>query len=243
MDRQAYDRMRVLQADHWWFRGKRTILKGLIGALDLPKPAKVLEVGCGPGGNLPMLQAFGEVTGLEPDEDSRAFAQADTGVTVVGGLLPDGLPFAPESFDLIAAFDVIEHVDEDQASVTALAALLKPGGYMATTVPAHPWMWSAHDALHHHKRRYTLSPYRKLFETAGLEVVKASPFNTLLFPPIAAVRLIKSLLKAKGADDDAMPPRPINALLAGLFGAELGWLKHAPLPFGVSILLLARRPK
>jgi SAM-dependent methyltransferase len=242
MDRQTYDRMRLLQADHWWFRGKRRILAGLIGALDLPKPAKVLEVGCGPGGNLPMLGAFGEVVGLEPDEDSRAFAAENTGLRVEGGLLPDGLPFDPESFDLVCAFDVIEHVDEDQASVAALARLLKPGGYLATTVPAQPWMWSRHDELHHHKRRYTMAPYRALFEAAGVEIVKASYFNTLLFPPIAAIRALKMLTKSTAADDDAMPSAPVNGLLAAVFGSELGWLKHASLPTGVSILLIARRP-
>ena len=98
MDRQTYDRMRLLQADHWWFRGKRRILAGLIGALDLPKPAKVLEVGCGPGGNLPMLGAFGEVVGLEPDEDSRAFADlapVDVAVQVLDPASAKSLPAAP----------------------------------------------------------------------------------------------------------------------------------------------------
>ena len=242
MDRQTYDRMRVLQADHWWFRGRRRILSGLIARLDLPKSAKVLEVGCGPGGNLEMLSAFGDVIGMEPDADSRAYATENTGLPVEGGLLPDGLPFEPESFDLVCAFDVIEHVGEDQASVTAMAALVKPGGYMATTVPAHPWMWSRHDALHHHKRRYGMAPYRRLFEAAGLKVLTASYFNAVLFPPIAAIRALKMLTKSEAADDDAMPPGPINSLLATLFGAELGWLKHAPLPFGVSIVLIARKP-
>jgi SAM-dependent methyltransferase len=243
MDRQTYDRMRLLQADHWWFRGKRKILAGLIGGLGLPKDAKVLEVGCGPGGNLPMLSAFGEVVGLEPDDDSRAFAAKETGLRVEGGLLPDGLPFEPETFDLVCAFDVIEHIDDDQGSVKALAALLKPGGYMATTVPAQPWMWSRHDELHHHKRRYTMAPYRALFEAAGMQVVKRSYFNTLLFPPIAAIRALKMLTRSTVADDDAMPSPAMNGLLAGVFGAELGWLKHASLPFGVSIVLIARRPK
>jgi SAM-dependent methyltransferase len=242
MDRQTYNRMRLLQAGHWWFRGKRKILAGLIGALSLPKPAEVLEVGCGPGGNLPMLGQFGEVTGLEPDEDSRAFAAQNTGFKVESGLLPDGLPFAPETFDLVCAFDVIEHIDDDHGSVKALAKLLKPGGYMATTVPAQPWMWSRHDELHHHKRRYTMAPYRALFEAAGMEVVKASYFNTLLFPPIAAIRALKMLTKSTAADDDAMPSAPVNGLLAAVFGAELGWLKHASLPTGVSIVLIARRP-
>lgn len=242
MDRATYDRMRVLQENHWWFRGRRSILTRLIGALGLPKPAQVLEVGCGPGGNLTMLRRFGEVVAMEPDEASRAYAADRTGVRVEPGFLPDDLPFAPESFDLVCAFDVIEHVDEDAASVASLARLIRPGGYFATTVPAQPWMWSRHDELHHHKRRYRIGAYRALFEAAGLDVVKSSYFNVLLFPPIAAVRAVKMLTGSAAADDDAMPPAPLNSLLTGLFAAERHWLAHAPLPIGVSIVLIARRP-
>ena len=242
MDRATYDRMRVLQDGHWWFEGRRRILRTLIVALDLPKPAQVLEVGCGPGGNLEMLKRYGEVTALEPDDASRAYAAERMGVRVEGGLLPDGLPFAPASFDLVCAFDVIEHVDEDAASVAALARLLKPGGYLATTVPGQPWMWSRHDELHHHKRRYRLSPYRAMFEAAGLTVLTASYFNTVLYAPIAAVRALKRVTGSTAADDDAMPPAPLNRLLTGLFAAEGPWLRHAPLPTGVSIVLIARRP-
>jgi hypothetical protein len=103
-------------------------------------------------------------------------------------------------------------------------------------------MWSRHDELHHHKRRYVMAPYRRLFEAAGLKVLKASYFNTVLFPPIAAIRALKLLTRSEAADDDAMPAGPVNGLLTGLFGAELAWLRHASLPFGVSIVLIARRP-
>ncbi|MFI4973882.1 MAG: class I SAM-dependent methyltransferase [Caulobacterales bacterium] len=243
MDRQVYDRMRLIEADHWWFRGRRKIIGGLIGELPLPRPARIAEVGSGTGGNLPMLAQFGEVTGMEPDADSRAYAQEKTGRPVKAGFLPADLPFETESLDLAAAFDVIEHVDEDAASVAALAGLLKPGGFLATTVPAHPWMWSRHDEAHHHKRRYRMAQYRALFDQAGLKIVKASYFNCVLFPPIAAVRLAKNLVKSQSADDDAIPPGPVNSLFAAAFASELGWLRHASLPFGVSIILIAQKPE
>ncbi len=242
MDRGTYDRMRELQRDHWWFVGRRRIIEALLEGLALPAHAKILEVGCGPGGNLSMLGRFGEVMGLEPDEPSRAYATESTGVSIAGGSLPDGLPFAPASFDLVCAFDVIEHVDADAASVAALGALLKPGGYIAATVPANAWMWSRHDELHHHKRRYRLGAFRRLFEGAGLRVRKASYFNAVLFPPIAAVRAAKLLIGSDSSDDDAMPSKAVNDLLAGVFGAERHWLKRAALPFGVSIVLVAQRP-
>jgi SAM-dependent methyltransferase len=242
MDRGAYDRMRVLQENHWWFRGRRKILAGLIEGLGLPPGAKVLEAGCGPGGNLAMLKAFGEVTALEPDAESRAYASEKAGVPVEAGFLPGELPFKPGSFDLVCAFDVIEHVEDDAGAVAALAGLLKPGGRFVATVPGQPWMWSRHDELHHHKRRYRMAPFLRLFESAGLKIAKASYFNTLLFAPIAAVRLLKMATRSTSADDDAMPPAPINSLLAALFGAELGWLRRASLPAGVSIIAIAQRP-
>ena len=242
MDRQVYDRMRELEDRHWWFSARRDILSDQIGRLGLGVDAQVLEVGCGTGGNLAMLARFGAVTGMEPDTAARGFAAEKAGVPVEAGMLPDGLPFKPEQFDLVAALDVIEHVDDDAGSVKALAGLLKPGGFMVTTVPAYRWMWSHHDELHHHKRRYGLADYRRLFDAAGLKVRKASYFNTALFGPIALVRLAKLLFRLKGADEDSMPSATVNGLFRGLFAGERLWLRGAGFPFGVSILLIAERP-
>ncbi|HEY3800775.1 MAG TPA: methyltransferase domain-containing protein [Caulobacteraceae bacterium] len=241
MDPGVYERMRALQDGHWWFEGRRQILSTLIGDLDLPKNAKVLEVGCGPGGNLPMLKQFGQVTAMEPDAGSRAFAAEKSGVTIESGLLPGPLPFAPESFDLVCAFDVIEHVDDDAGSVVALGRLLKRGGYLATTVPGQPWMWSRHDELHHHKRRYRMAAFRQLFLEAGLEIVRASYFNTFLFAPIAAIRAAKMATGSRSADDDGLPAPAINSLLKTVFAAERRVLRRAALPFGVSIVLIAKK--
>jgi SAM-dependent methyltransferase len=242
MEREIYDRMRALQGEHWWFVARREILGAEIARLPLPKPARILEVGCGPGGNLALLQRFGEVEAIEPDPQSRAYAAEQAGVAVHGGLLPDGLPDLGAPFDLIAAFDVIEHVDDDLGSLAALAGRLKPGGFMVTTVPAYAWMWSDHDAKHHHKRRYTRAAYRALFAPAGLEVRRATYFNSLLFPPIAAVRLARTLARRSDGDDDAMPSAPVNGMFRRIFAAERGLLKVADLPFGVSILVVAQRP-
>jgi len=241
MERAIYDQMRVLQQDHWWFAARREILAGQIRRLPLPRPAQILEAGCGPGGNLAMLQRFGEVSAIEPDEQSRDYAAAHSGADVRHGLLPQVVPDFGKPFDLVAAFDVIEHVPDDAGAVAALGAMLKPGGFMITTVPAYSWMWSDHDAAHHHKRRYALPTFRKLFEGAGLTVRRASHFNTLLFPPIAAVRLAKNAAGLTGGDE-AMPPAPLNGVLKAVFGLERGLLAAADLPFGVSILLIAQRP-
>jgi len=240
MEREIYDRMRVLEQTHWWFTARRDILAAEIARLPLPKPARILEVGCGTGGNLELLKTFGEVRAIEPDAESRAYAAERSGVTVQGGLLPDGLPDLGGPFDLVAAFDVIEHVDDDAGAVAALAARLKPGGFLVTTVPAYAWLWSRHDAQHHHKRRYTRPAYRRLFD--GLKVRRATYFNSVLFPPIAAVRLARTAARIEGGNDEALPPPPLNGLLRRLFGAEKALLAATDLPFGVSILLIAERP-
>jgi len=242
MERAVYDHMRALQRDHWWFAARREILASEIARLPLPHPARILEAGCGPGGNLEMLKRFGEVKAIEPDEDSRSYAAAQSGLDVRAGLLPAPLPDFGQAFDLIAAFDVIEHVDDDAAAVAALGDRLAPGGFMIATVPAYAWMWSDHDAAHHHKRRYRLADFRRLFESAGLRVRRASHFNALLFPPIAAVRLAKNAAGLTGGDE-AMPPRPLNGVLKAVFRLEREVLKATDLPFGVSILLIAQRPE
>lgn len=242
MERAIYDQMRVLQRDHWWFAARREILAAEIGRLNLPRPAQILEAGCGPGGNLGMLQRFGEVSAIEPDDASRAYAAEQNGVDVRGGFLPQSAPDFGRSFDLVAAFDVIEHVPDDAGAVKRLGEYLKPGGYMITTVPAYAWMWSEHDAAHHHQRRYELKAFRRLFEDAGLTVRRASHFNTLLFPPIAAVRLASKAAGLSGSDE-AMPSPAVNGLLKTVFGLERGLLAAGDLPFGVSILLIAQRPQ
>lgn len=241
MERAIYDQMRVLQQDHWWFAARRQILSAEIARLPLPNPAQILEAGCGPGGNLEMLKRFGEVVAIEPDEASRAYAAERAGVDVRHGLLPQSIPDFGKAFDLIACLDVIEHVPDDAGAVDALGRMLKPGGYLFTTVPAYGWMWSDHDAAHHHQRRYEMRPYRQLFQKAGLKVVRASHFNTLLFPPIAAVRLAKNAAGLTGGDE-AMPGPALNGLLKGVFALERSLLSVADLPFGVSILLIAQRP-
>ncbi len=240
MDRHVYERMRSLQQTHWWFAGRRAVLSRLIADLPLPRRARLFEAGLGVGGNVPMLRAFGELEGLEPDGPSRDYVLAEYGLAAADGRLPDALPFPPGRFDAVFALDVVEHVEDDAGAVAALGALVAPGGFLVVTVPAYQWMWSAHDVSHHHQRRYTRAELEALMARAGLTCVKASYFNTLLFPLAAAVRFLKRLLKVDSADD-ALPPAPVNRLMTWLFAAEAGWLRHGALPFGLSVVGIARR--
>ncbi len=241
MDRQIYSRMRAMEDGHWWFRARRHILEDQIARLPLPAGASVLEVGCGTGGNLAMLARFGAVAALEPDGEARAIASGRANLDVSSGALPDELPFSETSFDLVAALDVLEHVEEDARSVRSLAKLLKTGGFLVTTVPAYQWLWTDHDALHHHKRRYTLSRFRRLLEDSGLEIRKASYFNTIPLPAVAAVRLTKKIMKRRGADDEILPGPLMNSFLWKLLAAEKYWLRIGSFPLGVSVLLIGER--
>lgn len=155
MDPKAYEQMAGLEDRHWWFVGRRQILSRVIAGIPLPPSACILEAGCGSGGNLEMLSQFGQVWAMERSEIALPLARARGIAIVEEGELPHRIPFGSQQFDLIALLDVLEHLDEDTAALEALIQRLKPSGYMVITVPAYPWLWSAHDELNHHKRRYT----------------------------------------------------------------------------------------
>lgn len=241
MDKTVYLRMSEQDAEHWWFVARRQILRDQIALLGLPRDARILEAGAGPGGNLAMLSEFGRLDAFELDEGAREIASRRSGFDVRAGALPDDVGYAPDSFDLIVALDVIEHIAADRESIQALARMLRPGGRLLITVPAYRWLWSAHDIRHHHKIRYTRPVIRKLAEDAGLSIDKCSHFNSLLFPLIVATRVFKKLMGLADRPDDGMPGPLTNAVLRRVFAAERYLLRYFSLPFGVSILCVARR--
>lgn len=239
MDRAVYDRMAEIDQDHWWFVARRQIVTALIEKhRPKPGPLRILEVGCGTGSNIAMLQGFGTVDAVEPDDGARALAEARSGLSIKGGYLPDGVELADGHYDLIVLLDVLEHIPADLPALKALKAKLAPGGRILVTVPAMPWLWSAHDAAHHHQRRYTARALSDVFARAGLKLRHRTYFNTVLFPLIVAARAAGKLAGREGGDD-AMPPRPLNRLLRALFGAERHWVAGRSLPFGVSLAAVA----
>ncbi len=242
MERAVFDRMAELDQHHWWFIARRRILDSLIKrVVRPPEKARILEVGCGTGHNIPMLKEFGTVEASELDHSARTLANARHPGMVKEARLPDLSMFERNAYDLIALLDVLEHVPDDLASLRAIHRRLKPGGALLLTVPANPWMWSAHDAAHHHFRRYTRANLEDLFLRAGLEVQLLSYFNSLLFPLIAAARAVGKITRRESADD-RLPRDAVNSALKRVFGLEAGLIGRVPMPFGVSLVAVVRRP-
>ena len=243
MERKVFEQMAKLDAKHWWFTARRRILDGVIERIVRPPAdARILELGAGTGHNLAMLSRFGKVEASELDPVARGIASERLGRPVVEAALPDISMFPDGAYDLVALLDVLEHVPDDKNSLLAIYNLLRPGGALLLTVPINPWMWSAHDVAHHHHRRYRASEIRKLAKDAGYSIELLSPFNSLLFPPIAAVRLL-GRLTGKDDSDDAMPSPLVNKTLDTVFGLERGLIGRVPMPFGVSLVAVLRRSR
>lgn len=239
MDRRVYDRMAEHDSTHWWYRARRDILADYLSREGkLPKHARILEIGCGTGHNLPMLAQFGTVDAIEIDPAARGIASQRLGKPVGEAPLP-GLPGVPDShYDLIAVLDVVEHIEDDVAALRAMRARLAPGGKILITVPAHQWMWSAHDVVNHHHRRYSKATLEKAIEAAGLRPRKLGYFNSLLFPLAAGARLA-GRITGRDDSDDSPPPPLVNKLFEGIFRLERHLIGRLPMPPGVSIVTLA----
>jgi SAM-dependent methyltransferase len=231
--------MAEIDHDHWWFVARRRIIATLIESQTaLPPDARILEMGCGTGSNLALLQRYGRVDAVEPDDQARALSAKRSGLPVKGGLLPDGVALDDGAYDLIAMLDVLEHIPGDHEALVALRPKLAPGGRMLVTVPAMPWLWSAHDVVHQHYRRYTARTLRSTFEATGFRVRHLVYFNSLLFPLVVAARAVGKLTGHKGGDD-AMPSKPVNAILQRVFASERYLVGRGSLPFGVSLGIVA----
>ena len=239
MERVVYQQMAELDDRHWWYRARRHIIAELIRREVRPRSdARILEIGCGTGHNLAMLGGFGHVDGLELDDEARALSEQRLGRKVMSSPLPELAGVADRHYDLIGAFDVIEHIDDDDAALASIAAKLKPGGKFVMTVPAHQWMWSAHDVVNHHKRRYSKRSLKQLVERSPMQLDKVGYFNSLLFP-LAVAERAASKLRGKDSADVKLPPVPLNTALEKVFQAEGYLVGRLPLPPGLSLFAIA----
>ncbi len=245
MDPSLYPRMAEVEDVHWWFASRRAIVDRIIDRLGLPPDAAILEPGCGTGGNFPMLARRGQLYALDADESAIGFAQSRGLAHVARGSLPDSIPFGDRLFDLIVMTDVLEHLSDPGASLRALHARLRAGGWLLLTVPAMAWLWSDHDVTHHHLRRYRANELRNLIATCGFHVNYLSYYNFLLFPVIAGARILQRFgaRDRRGLNhrhDLVMPSAAINSILKRIFSSERFLVGTTRIPFGVSLIVLAR---
>jgi SAM-dependent methyltransferase len=239
MERFVYEQMAELDERHWWYRARREIIAALIRRTAMPPAGgALLEIGCGTGHNLAMLGQFGTIDALELDDQARSIAEKRLGRNVMRAPLPELAGVPDRHYDLIGAFDVIEHIDDDEAAIASIAGKLKPTGKFMMTVPAHAWMWSAHDRVNHHKRRYSKRGLRQLIERSPLRLDSIGYFNSLLFPVAVAQRLASKALRKDDADLK-LPPTPLNTALERTFAAERHLIGRLPLPPGLSLFAVA----
>jgi len=244
MDAALYPLMAAVEDTHWWFSGRRAICERMLDRIPLPPAAVILELGCGTGGNFPMLARYGQLFAMDTDESALSYAAARRQAKLARGALPDEFPFAAKSFDLVVMTDVLEHLDDERAALRVVRSSLKTHGVLLLTVPALSWLWSEHDATHHHRRRYRAIELRSLLEDCGFAIDYLSYYNFLLFPAIAGLRAFQYLRagilgRANGDHDLRMPSRFINAMLLRLFSSERFMLGAFHIPIGVSLIAVA----
>lgn len=238
MNPEVFAQMADVERDHWWFVARRQVIETLLRNMNLGEDADLLEIGCGTGGNLELLARFGNLHAMELDPTARELANRRGVCEVVPGSLPDATPFAERKFDLILMLDVLEHIEDDIGALAAARNLLKPSGHLLLTVPAYQWLWSDHDVVHHHHRRYNSGTLRRCVEHAGLSHASLGYFNTFLFPPIACVRLMQKALNRTSHAALSIPSKRLNALLEGIFAMERHLISRISFPFGTSLFAI-----
>jgi SAM-dependent methyltransferase len=242
MDKKLYLKFFEVQKKHWWFVSKKKIVLDFIDRyVPMNDNHKILDIGCGSGLMLNALEQIGETYGMDMSDDAINFSKEIFSGTVKKGMLPDNIPYDEEYFSLVVALDVIEHVNDDRASLTAIRHHIAEGGQAVISVPACMFLWSEHDVLNEHKRRYTLEELKGKLIDAGFTIEKISYFNTFLFPLISLVRMINNLLKRKAASEIDLPHPVINYIVEKIFSLEKYFLRIMNFPIGVSVLAVVRK--
>ena len=245
MEKEVYDQFFRAEEVHWWFRARRRVIRSLLNDLLPPKKLAIADVGCGTGGMLSLLAGYGEVTGVDEAPEAREYCRR-RGFDRI--LTPTEWQAVPERYDLVTAFDVVEHVADDAGFLRSMAERLAPGGHLVVTVPAYMFLWSTFDEMNHHQRRYNRKTLRAAFAAAGLTLSRLTHFNAFLLPPMVVVRLAEKLLKSDPTDPQAKQEAlerwfrvgPLNGALEGVFAAERHWLARADFPAGSSIFAVAQ---
>ncbi|MFA6261318.1 MAG: methyltransferase domain-containing protein [Bacteroidia bacterium] len=239
MDKSYYIEYFDLERNNWWFRARLQIIRSQVALIaNGRKDLNILNVGVATGATSVMLQEFGKVKSIEYDADCLAFVKERLDLDLEQGSIME-LRFEDNTYDLVCAFDVIEHVENDQLAAHEMLRVCKPKGNVLVTVPAFMFLWSHHDVVNQHFRRYTLKGLNTLFH--GHTILYSTYINTLLFIPISLVRFLSKLIPFKregsGSDFGLIQNKFLNGMFYTTFISENALLrKKISLPFGVSAL-------
>lgn len=238
--------------NNWWFVSRRKILRALLKKY-LPgadTARDILDAGCGTGINLALLAEFGRVTGVDSSEEAIRFCQMRNESQVRLASI-EHLPFEEETFEVITALDVLEHIEDDRQAMRELSRVCKTGGYMLVTVPVFPSLWGDHDEINQHVRRYEPARMIQLLENNGFAIEHRSFMNTWLFPAAWVWRWWRKIRRRLIHPEAGRPARPdnmhhhpwINNLLIAIYSSELPFVTGRGLPFGLSLVVLAKKEK
>lgn len=240
MEVAEYEKMDKLEADHWWFKAKREFLKVALNKYT-KQLGQALDVGCGTGAVLKMLEQAGwQARGVDMSPDAIKYCEAKNLSVNIG--FADKINFPDDTFDLVIASDVLEHLENDAAAVKEIRRVLKPGGIFIVTVPAHQFLFSYHDAALHHFRRYSKNDFKKLL-SGQLKIIKVSWVHSLILLPAILLRLISKFLKRPGSRSDVVDTgKLINKVMGAWYIVEL-WIfrKTLHLPFGLTLIAVTKK--
>lgn len=247
MNTAEFDRMFAVEETHWWYRGRRELVRA---ALDRfapgRRPLRILDLACATGMSFRFLADYGEIRGVDISEETiRLCGQRGIDRIVRADAL--ALPFRSESFDVVLALDAFEHFEDDVAAMREVARVMRPGGTLVATVPAFMALWSPHDVAYHHHRRYRRGQLVERLQQAGLQVLRMSYSSMTLFVPVWMLRRLRALRPAangeEASSDFAVPlPAPVEWLAGAITRAEVALEKRLDLPFGVSLYGVLRKP-
>jgi ubiquinone/menaquinone biosynthesis C-methylase UbiE len=242
MKSEEYERMYHLEDSYWWFVGRHHLVLTFLRSLYRnERNLAILDIGCGTGAMSQKLGDWGTVISADFSSLALAFSQR-RGLHRLCAADAMRLPFRHNSFDLIIALDILEHLSDDAAALREFRRVLKPGGFIIATVPAYRSLWSSHDEALMHFRRYVACEVRDRFTVAGFRIQKLSYAITFLFPVIWCVRKFASRRDEEPKASLVPVPRPLNRLLVSLLALENALLRRLNLPFGVTVFCLAQRP-
>lgn len=244
MDIKEQQTQIALDEYHWWYRGRRRLINAALKRVALPEPARILDAGCGSGRTLDELAVHGQVSGLDISETAAAVARSRGHADIRVGRVEE-LPWDDDTFDLIVSLDVIEHTPDDRVTLGELRRVTRPGGFALITVPAYQMLFSAHDVVNHHYRRYARTTLDTAASDAGWKTQFTTYFNSILLPPAAIVRLVqrRSREQPKARSDFEMTPAWMSGLLELPMRGEAAWVQSGRrLPAGLSLLALLAKP-